>query len=364
MTTEADICNRMLQKIGTRTTVTVPELRTAATNEAIQFNLMYTEVRDTLLRKAPWNCAMKTANLRYITSQPGTPENQSPATQEWKRGLPSPPWLYEYQYPIDCLEARRVIPSTQLGFSGDASIASFGGVSSGWRGQPIRFQINTDEFSPATNVLTVTGGQGYEVDDLIWGAAGPKDQPPIGGPVELRVTSIMGNGSVVSVEIMSEVADDKPPFGGSYFKPQLETQSQGETSGNGTGYTFRLAFAETFGRTSQRVVLTNQASAALVYTKRITDPDVFDPSFREALYCVGAAQLALALQGSKELARMLIEQANAAIQAARQTDGNEGLTVNDLTPDWIRTRGFAYVDDIGWSGPYQGYDWGSDWPLV
>src|SRR5882724_688049 len=118
MTSVTDICNRMLQKLGTRTTVTDVEIANNTTNEAIQFNLMYTEARDTLLRKAPWNCAMRTANLVYITSQTGTPENQSAATNLWQPGQPAPPWAYEYQYPVDCLEPRWIIPSTQTGFAG------------------------------------------------------------------------------------------------------------------------------------------------------------------------------------------------------------------------------------------------------
>ena len=42
-------------------------------------------------------------------------------------------------------------------------------------------------------------------------------------------------------------------------------------------------------------------------------------------------------------------------------DGNEGLTINDVTPDWIRIRGIYFTEN--YSGPYGwGYDWGSLWP--
>src|ERR1700742_614242 len=118
MTSVTDVCNRMLQRLGTRTTVTDAELSGNGSNEAIQFNLMYEELRDDLLRMAPWNCAMKTANAVYITSQPGTPENPSPSTTLWQPGQPAPPWAYEYQYPVDCLQPRWIIPSTQTGFAG------------------------------------------------------------------------------------------------------------------------------------------------------------------------------------------------------------------------------------------------------
>ena len=50
------------------------------------------------------------------------------------------------------------------------------------------------------------------------------------------------------------------------------------------------------------------------------------------------------------------------IESARSVDGNEGLTVNDVTPDWIRARGF-WSDGMadGWSN--NGFNWGNMWPL-
>ena len=96
MTTPTDIANRALQVIGTRTTVTDAELANNSTNEAIQINLAYDTVRKRLIRMAPWNCVLRTANLVYITSLPGTPENTSTSQvgQPWVPGLPSPPWTY------------------------------------------------------------------------------------------------------------------------------------------------------------------------------------------------------------------------------------------------------------------------------
>src|ERR1700743_3132606 len=115
MTSITDICNRSLQKFGTRTTVTDAQIANNSSNESIQFNICYAEVRDKLLRMAPWDSALKTANLTYISSVPGTPENVSPATSLWQPGQPSPPWAYEYQYPTDCLRACWVIPANQTG---------------------------------------------------------------------------------------------------------------------------------------------------------------------------------------------------------------------------------------------------------
>src|SRR5688572_7413733 len=159
MTSVTDICNRALQDIGTRTTVTDAELAANSTNEAIQFNLVYANMRDDLLRMAPWDCALKTANLQYISSVPGTPENTSPATSLWTPGQPAPPWAYEYQYPVDCLRAVRIIPANQS--DAPAGIAAGTGVASFWTGPPVRFKVQIDSFYPVTAAAVVAGGTGY-----------------------------------------------------------------------------------------------------------------------------------------------------------------------------------------------------------
>lgn len=361
MTTVTDICNRMLQKMGTRTTVTSAEITNNTTNEAIQFNLIYAELRDTLLRKAPWNCAMRTANLTYITSQPGTPENTSAATNLWEPGQPAPPWAYEYQYPVDCLQPRWVIPSTQTGYAGGVPIttAVTGGASSWWWGQPVRFKVQTDDFYPVTAAAIAAGGTGYVVGDIITLASGATTDPPIGAPVQLQVATLSGS-AVATVTVLPIVLGSSPAQGGSYFAVQTNPVAQGSTSGSGTGATFNLTFG---AQSPQRVILTNQEFATLSYTRLVTDPNIFDPTFREALYQIGGAQLSMALKGNRDAANDLVKAANEAIKSARQDDGNEGLTVNDVTPDWIRIRGIAYADDGMFSGPYQGYDWGSYFPM-
>jgi hypothetical protein len=65
----------------------------------------------------------------------------------------------------------------------------------------------------------------------------------------------------------------------------------------------------------------------------------------------------MAINGDKALANENLKKSNAQIINARNTDANEGLTVNDVTPDWIRARGLINPADFGWS-PNIGYDWG------
>jgi hypothetical protein len=69
-----------------------------------------------------------------------------------------------------------------------------------------------------------------------------------------------------------------------------------------------------------------------------------------------AMRLVIALTGDKGLAQLKMQDANDSIVRARQMDGNEGLTVNDVTPDWIRTRGISYQ---AWEfSPNIMFDWG------
>jgi hypothetical protein len=107
-----------------------------------------------------------------------------------------------------------------------------------------------------------------------------------------------------------------------------------------------------------RVILTNQESAILTYIKRISDPNVMDALFVEAWVAALAGRLIFALTGDKGLANIKIQEANLHLVAARQTDGNEGLTINDVTPDWIRVRGIDFPSDYSWSPNIQ-FDWGN-----
>jgi hypothetical protein len=358
MTSVTDICNRALQVIGTRTTVTDAEIAAESSNEAKQFNLIYANYRDDLLRMAPWNCGMKTANLVYISSVPGTPENTSPATALWTPGQPSPPWSYEYQYPVDCLRAQYIIPANQTGFASGVPIttAVTGGAAAFWRGPPIRFQVAIDSFRPVTAAVVVAGGTGYVVGDIITLAEGATDEVPIGAPVQLRVATLAGS-AVATVTVVNQVAGSASPVGGSYFGIQSGTIAQSATTGSGTGATFTITQG---AAADQRVILTNQEYATLVYVRQVTDPNVWDTLFQSALIDLCGAGLVMALRGDRAVANDLIKKVNAAIELARSADGNEGLTINDVTPDFIRVRGLAIEGLV--TGPYTGADWGGGWP--
>lgn len=107
-----------------------------------------------------------------------------------------------------------------------------------------------------------------------------------------------------------------------------------------------------------RVILTNQEQAILCYLKKITNPDIMDDLFKTAWYTALGARMVFKLTGDKTLANLKVAEANAHIQIARAGDGNEGLTINNITPDWIRFRGIDGPMDFGWS-PNVNYDWGA-----
>jgi len=263
MTSPVDIANRALSAIGTRSQIATLD---EDSNEARNCKLLFDPLRDEVLRMAPWNCAFNYANLSLICSAPGTPENPTAGAQTWDKGIPPPPWSYEYAYPSDCLRCVFVVPQFTTGFTSGVPIttAVTGGAPAFWNGPPVRFKVVVDQ-------IGVSG---------------------------------------------------KPAKDG----------------------------------VDQRVIVTNQEQAILAYIKRVTNPDVWDDQFQQALVAALASRLVISLTGDKGLAQLQLSEANRYITLARQGDGNEGLTVNDVTPDWIRVRGISYQ---AWEfSPNIMFDWG------
>lgn len=358
MTEQVDIVNLALQSFGSRTTITAAQLAANSNNESKQANLTYANTRDSLLRMAPWNCGQKTANLVYITSVPGTPENTSPATNLWTPGQPRPPFAYEYQYPVDCLRPCWMIPSTQFGFTSGVPIttAVTGGASTLWNGAPISFKVGIDSFFSviAGTVPPGQGGLGYAVGDIVATPLGATGSPPVGAPAQYTVTGIGVNGTITTVTPINQILGAATATSGSYFRSAAYGSAVTTVTGNGAGASITPSTAGPF---DQRVILTNQEFATLIYVRQVTDPNVWDPLFQDAVVNALGADIVIALSGDKTLANMCIARANRSIEEARKADGNEGLTINDVTPDWIRARGVWWTDNLQ-SGPYGGFDWG------
>lgn len=101
--------------------------------------------------------------------------------------------------------------------------------------------------------------------------------------------------------------------------------------------------------TPNKVILTNEAQAVLVYTVRMTNTQLYDGPFVIALSNYLGARLSIDLTGDKQLARMAFELADRTCRQAQASNGNEGITVIDNVPDWIRVRGYEQDVAPGWS---------------
>ena len=367
--TDADtaIINRALQAFGTRTTVTTAELNALGSNEAIQANLIYTAYRDQLLRMAPWNCGVAYANLIWLTAQPGTPENTSPYTSVWTPGQPPLGWAYEYMYPQDCLRACFLIPAMITGFAGGVPIypvaTSLGTSPTGWQGPAIRYKVQVDQyFREALASALVTGGAGYTIGDTVilgtntLGQAFNANAVPA-GIVSISVLTVDVNGAILTYALQA-IGGTQVAKNALLFSVPTYNLVQVQTSGQGTGASVTVTSLAN-PKFTARVIITNQEFATFAYVKQITDSAVMDPDFIEAWAFTLGGGMCIALTGDKSLANMCVGYANKKIEEARKVDGNEGLTVNDVTPDFIRIRG---VDFLGYNNCWNGFDWGEAWP--
>ena len=68
---------------------------------------------------------------------------------------------------------------------------------------------------------------------------------------------------------------------------------------------------------------------------------MFDDQFLMALAAYMAHAMCPALTGDKAQAKILFELADKITRGAQSSNGNEGLTVMDSIPDWMRVRGYA-----------------------
>ena len=111
------------------------------------------------------------------------------------------------------------------------------------------------------------------------------------------------------------------------------------------------------------IILTNQDQAQAVYTTNQANPAGWDSLFQEAMVASLGAFLVPALSLSMGLLDRCVRQAEAAITVARAQDGNEGVTVMDHLPDWMRARlgGQGYVWGYG-PGLNSGCGYSMLWP--
>lgn len=101
-----------------------------------------------------------------------------------------------------------------------------------------------------------------------------------------------------------------------------------------------------------KVIASNQSQAIGVYTYLADNPDNWDPIFYNAMQDALAGSIVMPLTGKADLAGSLLNKANNTIMQARAMDGNEGITVYNNTPDWIRARGVYGGATPGFQEPW------------
>lgn len=326
MPTELELCNRALSMVGTRSTVTALN---ETSNEALNWNILFIPLRDQVLRMANWNFARKTNNLSLVKAAPGTPESPATSFLQWSPAYPAPPWLYEYAVPEDCQFFRYLIPSMSSETAGPPIFTS-GGYTYGpnFVGPPQRFISATDAIGVARAIIGISKEISAAVTSPLHGFA--NDQT-------VYISSVIGMRQVNNRLYTIHVTGDNT------FRLGVDSTTFDPYVSGGVAVNQSMPFIQS------NVILTNTPWAIGTYTFRNTDLDLWDDTSIQALVSVCAGFLAIPLTGDKDLAKLLISQANSHILGARVNDGNEGMTIQDFTPDWIRARG------ISQDGFYNGY---------
>jgi hypothetical protein len=90
-----------------------------------------------------------------------------------------------------------------------------------------------------------------------------------------------------------------------------------------------------------RALITDGESPILVYTFRHTKPGFWGQELQMAIMYGLAAAICVPLTGKTSRAKLLLEQANSAIIAARETAANMGNERFESMPEWISARGYS-----------------------
>ena len=114
-------------------------------------------------------------------------------------------------------------------------------------------------------------------------------------------------------------------------------------TGPGPSTPFVVAYDTDASGNALRVILTNLDQAQIVYNVNLPNPDQWDAGFQEAMVSALGAKLVPALTGNIAMMQMQVAIATRIVAEARKSDGNEGLTVVDNIPDWIRVRGYGWL---------------------
>lgn len=119
---------------------------------------------------------------------------------------------------------------------------------------------------------------------------------------------------------------------------------------------YQVAYGTDVTNNPIETILTNQTQAQAIYTVNQSNPVIWDSQFQAAMVASLAAYLVPALSLNLTLMNASIKTAMGVIMDARVSDGNEGVTVMDHVPDWIRARGYNAGWIPGYGNSLYGYD--------
>lgn len=334
MTDDVDICNRALQMAGARDTITS---QADGSNEANNCALLFETLRKQIQGMAPWNFNRKTINMALLKVSPGAPGSPVTSATQWTTGYPAPPWLYEYQYPSDCIQFRYLISQTNLNPTG-VPIYSTPQYSydSLYGNMPQRFIRATDLVWPSKTITGITQANPAVVTATAHGFSN-------GNSVYISGVIGMPNVNGFLYTIANVTANT---FSIGIDSSTYATYSSGGTAVNQSGTQFQA-----------NVILTNAPNAIGTYSMDLGDSsfDLWDDQAIQAFVSALAGFLTVPLGGDKNLAKMNIDLANNHIIQARATDGNEGLTIQDTEAEWIAARdsyaGYGFSDNF-YVAPY------------
>lgn len=160
------------------------------------------------------------------------------------------------------------------------------------------------------------------------------------------------NGGTVPTPWLYEYAYPSDCLLMRYLQPQIQVQPvpapgvPSPVAAVGPPVRFILGTDVDLNGNPLNVILTNQPQAVGIYTFRNTNTNMWDELFVQALAAYLGARVCIPLTGDKAMMKMAFDMAVKFIMDARAINGNEGITIIDSIPDWMRVRGYA--SDWAW----------------
>lgn len=235
--------------------------------------------------------------------------------------------------------------------------------------------------APANNLAAITAAQIYQTQvDAIFRAAN-WNCARVEGPLTLlkAVPGTPQNPSGIlptpPVPFLYEYLEPPDAVKIRFVIPQCSPATAVTTPlMSGTGVTnppraiTRMPFVPAIDKDSNgnqvKVILTNAPNALCVYTGRINNVDLWDPHLQNAVIGALAAWFCPPIMGDDKKTAMKVQMAVGFLNAARMSDGNEGVSNQDVIPDWMSVRdtgsswggleGGPYMN--GWINAGVGYD--------